>query len=390
MLAGMDRVGRLIERTAATSPDAATALVLLLAGIVGGVRGTDPFPYGILLSASALAWRRRAPTAVCAAVGLGVLATFPRPMPDSVLLVAAVCLVLAGYSGAVYARYPWLGPALLVAAVTPFAHGSRLPVPDAAVPFLVLSSAWLAGIAVRSRARSARAWRVEADQAARERDRAYATAVRDERARIARELHDVVTHRVSVMVIAAGAARTLLPGDPDRAGGQLRLIEAGGREALTDLRGMLSLLATGTEDAAVYPQPGLSMLTDLVAGITAAGLPVTCHVTGVPRPLPPGLDLAAYRIVQEALTNSLRHSSRVGTRVSVDLGTDTVTLAITDDQPPPTARPRTPGGGRGLIGIRERAASYGGTVVIDDHPARPFAVTVRMPIPCGADARPLP
>jgi signal transduction histidine kinase len=386
MLAGMDRVTRLIQRMGSTSADAATALVLLAAAVVFGARGTDPFPFGILPATAALAWRRRWPTAVCAAVGLGLLATFPLPVADTIVLIAAVCLVVAGYASAAYARWSWLGPALLVAVVMPFADGSRLPLPDAAIPFLVLCSAWLSGVAVRSRAREAVAWQAQADRAVRERDSAYDTAVRDERARVARELHDVVTHRVSVMVIAAGAARTLLPGDPDRAGGQLRLIEAGGREALADLRGMLNLLATVADDDGLTPQPGLAMVPDLVASVTAAGLPVTCRVTGAPRRLPPGLDLAAYRIIQEALTNSLRHSSRAGTRISVELGTDTLTLAVTDDQPP---APRSPasGNGRGLIGIRERVASYGGTVTVEDDPARPFTVTVHLPIPYGADAR---
>ncbi|MEV6849194.1 histidine kinase [Actinoplanes sp. NPDC051411] len=385
----MDRVTRLIRRVGPTSADAAPAVVLLAATVVFAARSTDPFPFGILLAAAAVAWRRRWPTAVCVAVGLGLLVTFPLPIADVVVLIAAVCLVLAGYAGAAYARRPWLGPALLIAVVTPFAGGSRLPVPDVAVPFLVVCSAWLAGVAVRSRARTALAWQAQADRAVRERDSAYATAVRDERARIARELHDVVTHRVSVMVIAAGAARTLLPGDPDRAGGQLHLIEAGGREALADLRGMLNLLATVSDDAGLTPQPGLAMVPDLVASVTAAGLPVTCHVTGASRPLPPGLDLAAYRIIQEALTNSLRHSSRAGTRISVDLGNDTLTLVIADDQPPAGRSPAS-GSGRGLIGIRERADSYGGRVVIDDDPARPFTVTVHLPVPYGADARTAP
>jgi signal transduction histidine kinase len=386
MLVEMNRLARLIGRAGSTSTDAATALVLLLAAVVSSTRTTEPFPYAILPAAAALAWRRRWPTAVCAAVGLGLLATFPLPVADGVVLVAAVCLVLACYAGAVHARHSWLGLALLVAVVTPFAEGSRLPVPDVAIPFLVLGSAWLAGTAVRSRARTALAWRTEADRAARERDSAYATAVRDERDRIARELHDVVTHRVSVMVIAAGAARTLLPGEPDRAIEQLRLVEAGGRDALADLRGMLNLLATVSDDPDVHPQPGLAMLPSLVAGVTAAGLPVTWQVAGAPRQLPPGLDLAAYRIIQEALTNSLRHSSRAGTRVSVELGTDTLCLNIVDDQPPAAPRPPAAGSGRGLIGIRERVASYGGTVAIDDDLARPYALAVRMPIPSRSDA----
>jgi len=384
MLCGMGPVTWLLQRARTTPADAAAALALLICAAVLAGRTTDPFPYGLLLAAAALAWRRNSPTVVCAVVALGLMATFPLPVTDSVVAIAVLCLVLACYAAAVHARHSWLGPALLVAAVTPFAGGSRLPVPDVAIPFLVLCSAWMAGVAVRSRARTALAWRAEADRAARERDAAYASAVRDERARIARELHDVVTHRVSVMVIAAGAARTLLPGDPERAGAQLRLIEAGGREALGDLRGMLNLLATVADENGMHPQPGLAMLPDLLAGVTAAGLPVTCHVTGAQR-LPPGLDLAAYRIVQEALTNSLRHSNRAGTRISVELRADALTLLIADDQPPPAPRPAATGGGRGLIGIRERVASYGGTVTVDDDPARPFTVAVRMPIPCGTE-----
>ncbi|MEU7870271.1 histidine kinase [Dactylosporangium sp. NPDC049140] len=379
----MDWVTRLFLRAGSTPADAAAALALLLTAVVFAGRTTDPFPYGVLLAAAALAWRRRWPTAVCAVVGLGLVATFPLPVADAVVAVAAVCLILACFAAAVHARRSWPGPALLVAAVAPFAGGSRLPVPDVAIPFLVLGSAWLAGAVVRSRARAAVAWRAEAVRAAHERDAAYATAVREERARIARELHDVVTHRVSVMVIAAGAARTLLPGDAARAGEQLRLIEAGGREALGDLRGMLSLLAAGADDAGVHPQPGLAMLPGLIAGVTAAGLPVTCRITGSRR-LPAGLDLTAYRIVQEALTNSLRHSTRAGTRISVEIGAEALTVRIADDQPPPPARPAATAG-RGLIGIRERVASYGGAVTVDDDRARPFAVTVRLPIPCGAE-----
>ncbi|MGI5239914.1 sensor histidine kinase [Dactylosporangium sp. CA-139066] len=382
----MERGARLIRRAGSTPGDAASALALLLAAVVLGLRATDPFPYGVLAAAATMAWRRRFPTAACAVTGAGLLATFPWPVGDAVLLLAVACLVLACYAAAVHARHSWLGPAILAAVVAPFAGGSRFPVPDAAVPFLVLGSAWLAGAAARSRARSAAAWRAEAGRAARERDEAYASAVRDERARIARELHDVVTHRVSVMVIAAGAARTLLPADPGRAAEQLRLVEAGGRDALGDLRGMLGLLATVPYDAGVQPQPGLAMLPDLVAGVSAAGLPVTCRVTGETRPLPPGLGLAAYRIVQEALTNSLRYSTRAGTRISVDIGDEALALAVVDDQPPPAPHPRGSGGGRGLIGIRERVASYGGSVAIDDDPARPFAVSVRIPIPDAGSA----
>jgi signal transduction histidine kinase len=383
MLAPMTRVARLIRRAASTPLDAATATVLVLTTVVVSASTTDPFPYGIVLATGALAWRRSWPTAVCAAVGLGAVTAFPQPLTDGLLLLLAICLVLACYAAAVYARRSWPGPMLLAAAVAPFAHGSRLPVPAVTIPFLVLTSAWLAGAAVRSRALSAQVWRAEAESAARERDNAYANAVRDERARIARELHDVVTHRVSVMVIAAGAARTLLPGEPDRAIDQLRTVESGGRDALAELRGLLSLLATTADDTDLHPQPGLAALPDLVGSVTAARLPVTYRVDGQPRRLPPGVDLAAYRIVQEALTNSLRHSTRAGTTVAVGFHTDTLTLEIVDSTPAPESA--APHDGRGLIGIRERVTLYGGTVTIDNAPGRPYAIIVRMPIPTADD-----
>jgi signal transduction histidine kinase len=379
MLAAMTRVARLIRRAGSTPLDAATAILLVLATVVVSIRTTDPFPYGIILATVALAWRRRWPTAVCAAVGLGAVAAFPQPLTDGLVLVIAACLVLACYAAAVYARRSWPGLLLLAAAVAPFARGSRLPVPEIVIPFLILASAWLAGAAVRSRARSAQAWRAAAAQAAHERDTAYTAAVRDERTRIARELHDVVTHRVSVMVIAAGAARTLLPDGPDRAVDQLRTVEAGGRDALAELRGLLSLLATNADDTDPHPQPGLAALPDLVANVTDSGLPVNYQVDGVPRRLPPGVDLAAFRIVQEALTNSLRHSTRAGTTVTVSFHTDTLALDIVDSTPAPP--PVATHDGRGLIGIRERVALYGGTVTIDNDPGRPYAIIASMPIP---------
>jgi signal transduction histidine kinase len=376
---------RLIRRAGSTPVDAALAGALLLATVAIAVRTTDPFPYGMVPASAALGWRRRWPTAVCTVVAAAFAATFPQPLTDGLRLVIVICLVLAAYAAAVYARHSWLGTVLLAAAVAPWAHGSRLPVPDAAVPFLVLTSAWLAGVAARSRARSAQAWRAEAARTAGERDAAYATAVRDERSRIARELHDVVTHRVSVMVIAAGAARTLLPGHPGRAVEQLHTVEYGGREALAELRGLLSLLAPDTDGTDLHPQPGLGALPALCDSVTAAGLPVTYRVHGSPRRLPPGLDLAAYRIVQEALTNSLRHSTRTGTRVTVGFSVDALTLNVVDSQPPPVPPPATQPGGRGLIGIRERVAVYGGSVTVHDDRSRPYGIIVRMPIPPATD-----
>ncbi|WP_426512901.1 sensor histidine kinase [Dactylosporangium sp. McL0621] len=377
----MARLARLIRRAGSAPPDASTAGVLLVVAAVLGAVGTDPFPFGVLAAAAATAWRRGWPTAVCATVGLGTVVAFWGPISDSLVLVTVACLVLACYSAAVHARPSWPGPLLLAAAVAPFARSSRLPVPQLAVPFLILGAAWFAGAAVRSRARTAQAWRAEAARTAHERDTAYADAVRDERARIARELHDVVTHRVSVMVIAAGAARTLLPGEPGRAVEQLRTVEAGGRDALAELRGLLSLLASGDDDAGPHPQPGLAALPALVAAVTDAGLPVTYRVEGVPRDLPPGVELTAYRIVQESLTNSLRHSTRAGTTVTVGFHADRLALDIADTAPAPHGGAEVAAAdGRGLIGIRERVGLYGGTVTISDGPGRPYAIRAALPL----------
>ncbi len=362
--------------------DAVTGLILCGFVVAVSVSVTDPFPYGVVVMAVALIWRSRWPTAVCIAVAAGAVLAFPQPIADGVLLVVACVLVLSGYAAAVYARYPWFGPALLALTVAPWAHGSRLPVPAVAIPFLILGSAWFAGVAVRARAHRADTWRAKAAQAAADREDAYRNAVRDERSRIARELHDIIAHRVSVMVIGAGAARLLLPGDATRAVEQLRTVESGGREALAELRGLLNLLATSAdEDADLHPQPGLAAIPALIERVNEAGLPVTYLVSGHVRHIPVGLDLAAFRIVQEALTNSLRHSDGAGTRVAVEYADDALTIRVADTSRRSVANDRAVGGGRGLIGIQERAAFYGGSVTVVDRPGSPFAMAVQMMIP---------
>ena len=216
-----------------------------------------------------------------------------------------------------------------------------------------------------------------AELAERERDVAAREAVVEERARIARELHDAIAHNVSMMVLQAGAERRVL-GD---AGGSTRetlaTIEQIGRGALTEMRRLVGMLRTATGDS-LAPQPGLDDLTTLLGQVREAGLPVELQVEGDPRRLPVGIELSAYRIVQEALTNALAHAGEARAVVHVRYGAESLELEIADDGPGEAA----PGGsdGRGLAGMRERVALYGGRLVSGRRPGGGFAVSVLLPI----------
>lgn len=211
------------------------------------------------------------------------------------------------------------------------------------------------------------------------RDRALATreAVIAERATIARELHDVVAHHMSVMVVQAGAARSVVETDTDAAADALRQVEASGRTGLVEMRRLLEILKADDADGDLTPQPGLAHLDELLDGMRATGLPVEAVVEGEPRPLPPGVDLSAYRIVQEALTNSLRHAGGASARVRLRYEPDALELEVIDDGPGPAAD--NIGGGHGLIGMRERAQLFGGEVVAGSRPGGGFAVRARLP-----------
>jgi signal transduction histidine kinase len=219
-------------------------------------------------------------------------------------------------------------------------------------------------------------------------------AVAAERSRIARELHDVVAHSVSVMVVQAGAARRTVAASPGQAATALGQIESTGRQALVELRRLLGLLRDDdgqATDAALAPQPSLANLESLAAAAREAGLPVEVSVEGEPRPLPAGVDLSAYRIVQEALTNALRHGGSDRARVLVCYREHDLELQIhnggvesaggrqSSDSDRPDGR-----SGHGLIGMRERVAMFGGTLEAGTRPGGGYRVAARLPLDSGA------
>src|SRR5207248_7004203 len=201
-----------------------------------------------------------------------------------------------------YSRYRLLSLGVVVVTATVIVtvfHGALPPLPAAAGPYAISVSLWLVGHAIRTRQLRADAFEDKATRLEREQEQATQAAIAEERARIARELHDVVAHNVSVMIVQAGAARHVLKASSEQATGALRAVEASGREAMAELRHLLGLLSPDGGDIGLAPQPGVEQLETLVRRVGEAGLPVTLHIEGQPWPLPPGIDLTAYRIVQE-------------------------------------------------------------------------------------------
>jgi signal transduction histidine kinase len=213
-----------------------------------------------------------------------------------------------------------------------------------------------------------------------EREETAKLAVAEERARIARELHDVVAHNVSVMVVQAGAERKALGDERPETAEVLETIEQTGRAAMAEMRRLLGMLRRSDDELALAPQPTLERVDDLVAQVRDAGMPVELRVEGEPRPLPAGVDLSAYRIVQEALTNALKHAGPARARVTVRYGREELDIEIADDG---TARAPAngDGAGHGLVGMRERVLLFGGD--LDAGHGRSGGYTVRARLPLG-------
>lgn len=259
--------------------------------------------------------------------------------------------------------------------IDPRASRTALLISNLIIFTVIWAIAWL----IASRWRANRELRLRAAAFEAESNARAAAAVADERGRIARELHDVVAHNVSVMVVQAGGVRRLLGPDLDREREALATIEETGRRALAEMRRMVGVMR-GSESTApdLEPQPGLARLDQLVIEMREAGLPVELHVEGTPTTLSAGIDLSAYRIVQEALTNALKHAGPASAVVTVRYLAGEIELVVDDD-----GRGRTPSTGRtghGLVGMRERVAVYGGRLDAGPRPGGGFRLQATLPI----------
>jgi signal transduction histidine kinase len=236
---------------------------------------------------------------------------------------------------------------------------------------------WLAGYALRGRAEQAEAAEVRAARAEREREAAARVAVAEERARIARELHDIVAHSVSIMVLQVGAIRHKLPEMLAEDRDALKGVERTGREALAEMRRLLGAMRRDGDGLELAPHPGVDRLDSLLEDVGRAGLPVRLHVDGNPFPLPRAIDLSAYRIVQEGLTNSLKHARASHADVTVRYRPYELEVEVVDDGAGATT---SDGLGHGLVGIRERVKIYGGEMNAGTAPAGGFILSARLPL----------
>jgi signal transduction histidine kinase len=242
---------------------------------------------------------------------------------------------------------------------------------------IVFSIAWLIGLLVSRTFHEAERARERAARAEREREERARLAVTDERARIARELHDVVGHSVSVMTVQASAARRLLRPQQEKEREALLVVEKTGREAMAEMRRMVGVLRRPEEAPALAPQPSLEQIETLVEHTREAGLPVDLRIEGKPVQLPPGVDLTAYRLVQEALTNTMKHARASSAEVVVRYGDGDVELTISDDG---VGGADGDSGGHGLVGMRERVSVYGGELEAGPRADGGFRLRARLPI----------
>ena len=335
----------------------------------------------ILLQTVPLFVRRRFPVSVLLVVA-GALYAQLLILPAGAMLNAVVGLLVALYTvGERLERAPSFALTVLVAAVLGILMFRLNGFPDGLQPFIqtmfFVFAAWYVGDASRLRRLYTGAVEEQARLLRLERAEHDRRAILEERERIARELHDAVTHHVSVIVIQAGGALRALDRRPEEARGALEAIDATGRLALTDMRRMLGILGEGDSQE---PLPGLDRLGDLLEEVRSAGLGVELSVEGERRPLDPGLELSAYRIVQEGLTNSLKHAGGGRAHVTVRYAPQILEISIDDERGPdvpPAVEPTHDG--RGLVGMRERVSMFRGTLAAEPT-GTGFHVTAQLPI----------
>ena len=353
--------------------------------------------------------------ALTLAAAQGIPLTWRRSRPIGIALVIGAARIAYDKIGFGFAPFP-LGPAIafytiidrrgpvwrwgayiLVAAgiaVSEASPGHHQPY-DTIFQVTIFLTAAAAGMLSRAKRASIQAAQSRADRAEAELDRQSSQAAERERTRIARELHDVVAHHVSLIAVQAEAATSLLPGRPAEAQRSVEIIGDTARQALTELRRLLGVLRRPSERLETAPSASLGELEEVLDQVRGAGLPVDFKIVGTPGPLAPGVDLTAYRIVQEALTNTIRHAHATQAAVTLCYEPGYITVSITDSGPrrdglPPAAGdgagPRTgrpgsllTGAGLGLAGIAERVASCGGHLTVGPTQADGFAVTARLP-----------
>ncbi|MEV8554582.1 histidine kinase [Streptomyces glaucescens] len=332
----------------------------------------------VVLSTLPLAARRRYPLTSFVVVLGAALA-----IGSSASWITVLACVIGAYSAVVHSRHRTAAIVALViaAALSALVFRNAQPVlPGWSSPGFVLLVAGMLASLVRHLQLRLAASRDRVTQLQAAQEEATRRAVAEERARIAAELHDVVTHNVSVMVIQAGAARKVMDMAPEQSKEALLAVEAGGRAAMAELRHVMGLLAAPDHERpdGLEPQPGLAQLHALVARVRAAGTPVSVEVSLPPDPLPPGIDLAAYRVVQEALTNAIKHARGAQASVTIRHTEDCLEIEVTDTGGTEDAVP-VQSNRRGHLGLRERLAVYQGELTAGPTPAGGYRVTARIP-----------
>jgi signal transduction histidine kinase len=382
------RAAALIDRVKRLPPLAVDAAIAAVVGLVTvvSVLVEDRNDHGVSLTAAGVAllvvqcvplvWRRRAPLAVMlVVVGAGVAYGIAE-LPDPAVMFAPA---LAVYTLAAHCprsvTVPW-GIAGVVVGGLALAVSRDADAADIAVNYFVFVTAWVAGDTVRSQRERVALMDAQREEEARR-------AVADERVRIARDLHDVVAHHLSVIVVQAEAAQEVLAARPERAGKAMATVADTARSALGELRRVLGVLRSegGVGDGGRAPQPDLDAVDDLVASVREAGLTVAVRTEGEPRAVGGVVGVAAYRVVQEALTNVLRHAAARRAEVALDYGPDALVVIVSDDgRGCPSASEQDWSAGHGLAGMRERVTILGGSLDAGPRAEGGFTVRARLPL----------
>lgn len=334
--------------------------------------------------AVAVAWRRSAPLFAATVVAVGSVADAAIGISPSDPLIPMMTTIAVAYALVAHTplRQAIIGSAILIIGTTAQVIVAGQNIANLGFAFTFLAVIWAIGRLVRLRTAQAVRAEVQIERLRHEQaERARSVAVA-ERARIARELHDVIAHSVSVMVVQAGAAQQVLRADPAAAERALEAVQSAGRQAIGELGQLLGVLRDGGVELGLAPQPTLAALPALVTDVESAGVCVTLTTSGTPRVLPAGIELAIYRVVQEALTNTRKHAGpRTRAHVRLDYRADAITVDISDDgHATGGSGPVADGTGHGLVGMRERISTYGGTLTAGPAGAQGFRVHARIPV----------